>query len=317
MATSGLTTFTLNWDDILVQASSLVGGEDLTPNEAARANTALNLLFLDLSTRGVNLWCVERQVINTVVGTGRYYLPADTIEVLNVFTMLYGNTTARSTRVVTNPYTTVNLSSTVTVTIADHGAENGDFVSFSPSVTLNGVTLSGSYQVASVTQNTFTVVGTGTASSSGSGGGSVTAVFAGYTKLPMQSIPRDSWSNQAQTTAPGRPYLYWLDKQIPQPVLNFMPTPDVSSPYIGYYRKRRLQDVGTSQNTPDVPTYFLGTLVYGTAFFMSELRLTSVDDAVRTRLSARYEAMLRQALAQDREDAEMTIAYDLSPYART
>ena len=93
----------------------------------------------------------------------------------------------------TNPFTTVSGSNVVTVTDTAHGAVNGDFVTFSPSVTLNGVTINGEYQLSFVNANTYTIVGTGNASSSGSGGGTVYAQYQ-INVGPEFQIPLVGWS---------------------------------------------------------------------------------------------------------------------------
>ena len=78
----------------------------------------------------------------------------------------------------TNPITTSSGSSTVTVTHTSHNADTGEIVSFSGAAAVNGVTLSGAYQLTKVDNNSYTVVDSATASGSGAGGGS--SVVASY-----------------------------------------------------------------------------------------------------------------------------------------
>jgi hypothetical protein len=96
----------------------------------------------------------------------------------------------------TNPFATTLGSSVVTVTDAAHGAVNGDFVTFSPSTTLNGVTIDGEYQVTVLNSNTYTLVGSGTANASGSGGGTVYAQYQ-INVGPATQIPLVGWSSGA------------------------------------------------------------------------------------------------------------------------
>lgn len=79
----------------------------------------------------------------------------------------------------TNPLTTTSGSNLVTVnTASPHAAVIGDFVEFPSSVTYNGVTLSGTYEITDVpTASTFVIQAATNASSSGTGGGSVTVNF--------------------------------------------------------------------------------------------------------------------------------------------
>jgi len=78
-----------------------------------------------------------------------------------------------------SPFTTVNLSSTVTVTDGAYHPQVGDFVIFSGATVVNNVTLNGEYQVTSTpTGTTYTVTALTTANANGSGGGSL--VYATY-----------------------------------------------------------------------------------------------------------------------------------------
>lgn len=93
-------------------------------------------------------------------------------------------TPLRTTIVQSNPFTTVNGSPTVTVTITNHGAAQNDFVIFSGASAVGGLTLNGEYQVVSVVNSSvFTITAASNASSGATGGGSVTAAFQIQTGL--------------------------------------------------------------------------------------------------------------------------------------
>jgi len=77
----------------------------------------------------------------------------------------------------TNPFTTVSGSTTVTVTDANGGYVNGDFVTFSGASAVGGLTLNGEFQITYFTGNTYTIEASSAASSSATGGGSVTAKY--------------------------------------------------------------------------------------------------------------------------------------------
>ena len=77
----------------------------------------------------------------------------------------------------TDPFTTVSGSTTVTVTDANGGYINGDFVTFSGASAVGGLTLNGEFQITYSTGNTYTIQASSAASSSASGGGSVTAKY--------------------------------------------------------------------------------------------------------------------------------------------
>lgn len=87
-----------------------------------------------------------------------------------------------TTGALTNPFTTGAAgSSVVTVTVANHGAGTGDFVTFSGAATVDGIlaaTLNAEFQVTVLNANTFTIVATPcTAGGVTGGGAAVVAAF--------------------------------------------------------------------------------------------------------------------------------------------
>ena len=87
-------------------------------------------------------------------------------------------TPLRTTIVQSNPFTTVNGSATVTVTIPNHGAVVNDFVTFTGASAVGGLTLNGEYEIVTVTNSSvFLITSPLNATSNATGGGSVTAAF--------------------------------------------------------------------------------------------------------------------------------------------
>jgi hypothetical protein len=89
----------------------------------------------------------------------------------------YDITPVVSTVTLTNPFTTVNGSATVTVTDVAHGATTGTFVTFSGATAVGGLTLNGEYQITVTTADEYTITAASNASSSATGGGTVTAAY--------------------------------------------------------------------------------------------------------------------------------------------
>jgi hypothetical protein len=95
--------------------------------------------------------------------------------------------------VLTNPFETFSGSPIVEVTDANGGYIDGDFVSFYPAITVNGVTIYGPYQLTISGATTYTIdVGTN-ASASGAGvGGTVYTVYQ-INIGPAQVVPLVGW----------------------------------------------------------------------------------------------------------------------------
>ena len=89
-------------------------------------------------------------------------------------------TPLRATVSLSGPFTTVSGSTTVTVTDANGGYTDGDFVTFSNVTAVGGLTLDGEFQISVGTlsaANTYTITASSAASSSATGGGTVSAAY--------------------------------------------------------------------------------------------------------------------------------------------
>jgi len=108
---------------------------------------------------------------------------------------LYNDITPiRSSAVLSNPFKTTNLSTTVTVTHAAHGAIDGDFVSFSNVATVGGLDLNNQYQITLIDANSYTITASTAATSTVAAGGgtTVSAVYQINVGLPSE-IPLTGW----------------------------------------------------------------------------------------------------------------------------
>ena len=82
MATTDTTVFNLNLNDMAEEAFSRCGTEMRTGYDLRSARRSLNLLTIDWSNRGINLWTIEEGSIPMTLGTATYNLPVDTIDLL-------------------------------------------------------------------------------------------------------------------------------------------------------------------------------------------------------------------------------------------
>ena len=101
-------------------------------------------------------------------------------------------TPIRVANTLTNPFTTTIGSAVVTVTDPSGGFENNDFVTFSPTTTLGGVTIFGEYQLTSTGTTTYTITASGQAAFALVGGGTINAVYQINTGAEY-AIPAVGW----------------------------------------------------------------------------------------------------------------------------
>ena len=108
----------------------------------------------------------------------------------------YDITPIRAEVTLTSPFTTVNLSTTVTVTDAAGGYVNGDYVTFYGGTAVGGITILGEYQISYLSATTYTIVSATAATSSTTGGGTVYAVYQVNTG-PSYAVPLSGWGSGA------------------------------------------------------------------------------------------------------------------------
>lgn len=109
----------------------------------------------------------------------------------------YDVTPIRRTANLTDPFSTVISTAAVTVYDTNHGATVGDYVTFTSTAAVGGLTISGEYTVTTVIDaNRYTITASSNASSTVTnppgGGGTVTAAYQLQIGLPY-SVPLTGW----------------------------------------------------------------------------------------------------------------------------
>ena len=85
MATSGLTSFDLNIDDIIEEAYERCAIQTNSGYDLRSARRSLNLLFSEWGNRGIHLWKVALVENTLVSGQAIYTAPSSTSDVLEAF----------------------------------------------------------------------------------------------------------------------------------------------------------------------------------------------------------------------------------------
>ena len=109
-------------------------------------------------------------------------------------------TPLRATVTLTNPFETTSGSPIVTVTDANGGYTDGDFVTYSGASAVGGLTLNGEYQITiTTTTNEYTIDAGAAASANATGGGTVTAKYqinvGSAFAVPLTGWSASSWGS--------------------------------------------------------------------------------------------------------------------------
>jgi|TARA_R110001583_G_scaffold148492_1_gene300401 hypothetical protein len=82
MATSGTTSFTMDFTEVAEEAWERAGREMRSGYDLRTARRSMNLMCIEWQNRGINMWTIDEGTVNLVQGTATYNLPADTIDLL-------------------------------------------------------------------------------------------------------------------------------------------------------------------------------------------------------------------------------------------
>ncbi len=82
MATSGTTSFNMDFTEIAEEAWERAGREMRSGYDLRTARRSMNILTIEWQNRGLNMWTIEEGSIALTQGTVTYDLPADTIDLL-------------------------------------------------------------------------------------------------------------------------------------------------------------------------------------------------------------------------------------------
>ena len=84
MAVSGTYNFNLDIDEVIQEASEMIGGEDTLGHEPASARRSINIMLKDWQNRGILLWSTSVSSVTVAASTGVYNLSSNTIDALEV-----------------------------------------------------------------------------------------------------------------------------------------------------------------------------------------------------------------------------------------
>ena len=98
MAVSGTYDFNLDIDQVIQEASEMIGGENTLGHEPESARRSINLMLKDWQNRGVLLWSTSTTAVTVVASTTSYSLDSSTINALEVV-ISRDNTDVKLTRI--------------------------------------------------------------------------------------------------------------------------------------------------------------------------------------------------------------------------
>ena len=81
MATSGTYDFSMDIDEVIQEASEMIGGEQTLGNQAASARRSINLLLQDWQNRGILLWTADTTAVSIAASVTTFAMSSATIDI--------------------------------------------------------------------------------------------------------------------------------------------------------------------------------------------------------------------------------------------
>jgi len=299
--TSGTTVFNLDLSELVEEAYERCGSQLRSGYDLRTARRSLNLMSIEWSNRGINLWTVEECSIPLVTNQGIYAVPNDTIDILDLET--------RTSNASTSNQTDINLSR---ISESTYATIPNKLTTGRP-VQVYFNRQSGNSDVTTYTVTGSAISSTDTTITLGSPSGTLTGLRStGFIQLDNEIIAytnivgtqlQNCWRGQNGTTAAGHAIGTTAIAQY-LPCVNIWPTPDSGGgPYtLVYWRMRRVQDAGTGVNIQDVPFRFINCMAAGLAYFLC-IKLQGIDQQRVMFLKQDYEDQFNLAAQEDRETA--------------
>jgi hypothetical protein len=118
----------------------------------------------------------------------------------------------------------------------------------------------------------------------------------------MNRLGQSEYSKRPDKSTQSRPSQYWLER-LSTPVLHVYPAPENSTDQVVFYAMERIEDVGDSQKTLDIPSRYGPTIVSGLAYWLAVKRAPERAQMMKMI----YDEDLRYAMQEDRERVSLKI----------
>jgi hypothetical protein len=299
--------------------------QSLSAEHVEVANDQLYLLLSDLSNRGIQLWCIEKQIYPLYDGVGTITLDTGTLDILNsnlrTLQQVTGiNTDTSTSRQVFFPtptfVTTVGIKWTApAVPLSLQRSDDG--VTWTTIQTETPTASAGEWTWfdldSSVATPYFRVLAT-----SGTLGFSRIYLANTPTEIPIARLSRDDYTNLPNKSfQSNRPLQFWLDRQVVQPVMYLWPVPSNNAEdyQIVIWRQRYIMDVGTMTEEIEVPQRWYDAIVSMLAAKLA-MEYIEVDAQMIPMLDAKAKEALYFAQQEERDNSPMMILPNIAMYTR-
>jgi hypothetical protein len=297
MATTGLTAFNLDMNDLIEEAFERCGKELRSGYDFRTARRSVNIMTIEWANRGLNLWTVEQGQILMNTGQAIYPVPVDTIDLLD--TTVRQNNGSPSNQIDIN---ISRISESTYMTIPNKNTNGRPIQVWYNRQSGNVAKIPQATLVGGISATDTTITLSSVANLGTTGFINIGSETIGYQNIVGNQI-LNAWRGQNGTTAAA----HLTAAEVFQnnlPCINVWPTPNAPGDQYTfvYYRMRRIQDAGTGTATEDIPFRFIPCMAAGLAYHIG-CKLPDVDMNRVMALKQIYEEQFQLAADEDRETA--------------
>jgi hypothetical protein len=288
----------MDFTELAEEAWERAGREMRTGYDLRTARRSMNLMTIEWSNRGLNMWTIEQGTLTLTPGLSTYALPTDTIDLLD-HVIRTGANAVNTQADLSITRISVSTYATIPNKLAQGRPIQVWIQRLSGETNPTDLTLATTITSSSTTITLSSVVG---------------LAGAGYIRLDTEDIYYayidgnslgGVFRGQNSTTAAA--HTSSTAVYVPQlPAFTVWPTPDSSQTYqFVYYRMRRIQDAGSGIQTQDMNFRFLPCVAAGLAYYIA---MKQPDLVSRLQmLKGVYDEQFNLAAGEDHEKATMRL----------
>ena len=329
MTTSGTISATVFTTRQVIESAARrckVNPQALTVEYVQVANDQLYLLLSALANDGAPLWCVENLILPLYEGVGTVPTGVGTVDILNCnlrsLQEVTGTNTDTSTERVID-FTDDTMVTTIGIkwdaaAVPLAFARSDDNVTWTTIQTETAADATAGewtwYDLDSaVAARYFRVQAT-------SGTLAFDTIYTGNnpSEIPLGRLSRDQYTSLANRAFQNnQPMQYWLDRQMPQPLIRLNPVPNAAAEVkqLTVWRHRYIEDVGTMSQTLEIPQRWYEAVVSGLAAKLV-WELDEADVSRAPALEQKADQTLYRAQMEERDRSPIQWTPDLSAYTR-
>jgi hypothetical protein len=300
MSTTGTTSFNLDVNDLIEEAFERCGRELRTGYDFRTARRSLNLLTIEWSNKGINLWTVEQGVIPMVTGQAMYPLPVDTIDLMDQ--VIRTNNGVQSNQIDIN----ISRIAEPTYMSLPNKLAQGRPIQVWINRQSGQENISTALLDGSISSTDTTITLTSTANIASAGFIKINNETISYPNINGNQLINCARGQNGTTASAHNTGAAITVQNLPS--INVWPTPNAPGNQYTfvYYRLRRIQDAGSGIYVQDIPFRFIPCMVAGLAYHLS-MKLPDVDPNRVVGLKMIYDELFQTAADEDRDKAPLRI----------